>query len=128
MLTLGIDAVEIVRFAHWHNYSQARLQRIFSPAEVTYCLSNTTKSAERFAVRFAAKEAFFKSITPLLIEPIPFLYVCKHVEIVSNLDGVHLKANWEVFPLHSFAQHAKVHISLTHTYTTALAVIVISKS
>ena len=56
---IGIDSIEIARFRLWHTYSYRQLSRIFSSEEIDYCLSNIIKSSERFAVRFAAKEAFF---------------------------------------------------------------------
>lgn len=65
VLGIGIDSVDIARFEQWHTYSHKKLLRVFSPAEIAYSLENPTKSAERFAVRFAAKEALFKALTPL---------------------------------------------------------------
>ena len=52
---IGVDSVEIERFALWLDYSKKRLSRIFSLEEIEYCLQQKNKSAERFAVRFAAR-------------------------------------------------------------------------
>ena len=40
--------------------------------EITYCLGIPKKAAERFAARFAAKEAFYKAIAPLAEQPLRF--------------------------------------------------------
>ena len=62
IIGIGIDAVAIDRFNTWHTYPQEKLLRIFSEQEISYCLNNKQKSAERFAARFAAREAFFKAL------------------------------------------------------------------
>ena len=49
ILGVGIDAVEIARFADWHTKSDKQLRRIFSEEEMAYCLSVPAKTAERFA-------------------------------------------------------------------------------
>ena len=65
MIAIGIDAVDIKRFAHWHRYKKTMLLRFYSSAEIDYCMNVQIKSAERFAVRFSAKEAFFKALYQL---------------------------------------------------------------
>ncbi len=62
IIGIGVDSVEIERFSHWSTYNYKQLSRIFSAQEIEYSLSISAKSAERFAVRFAAKEAFVKSL------------------------------------------------------------------
>ena len=123
IIGIGIDSVEIHRFAHWQNYSKNRLQRIFSDEEIVYCLSNSLKSAERFAARFAAKEAFYKAISPLHPQE-PFLKVAKYIEVNHEDGRPVLHANRERF----YSVHPTIcHISLTHTKTTTTAVVIIEK-
>ena len=57
---IGIDSVEVARFAHWYSYPHASLRRIFSNTEIDYCLARTAQSSAHFAARFAAREAFLK--------------------------------------------------------------------
>lgn len=128
MLSLGIDAVEIKRFSHWHKYTKNQLKRIFSDSEINYCLNNPIKSAERFALRFAAKEAFYKAISPLLVQPITLLQTFKYIQIIKNNGAPYLYVQWEALNLLPFIKCPKVHISLTHTTTTAIAVIAIYES
>lgn len=89
ILGIGIDVIEIDRFAHWHTYSHAQLQRIFSPAEIAYCMSVSTKSAERFAARFAAREALWKALCQAYPDhTVPFLTLCRAVEVAHSPRGV----------------------------------------
>ena len=58
----GIDIVEVPRVAAAIERFGARfLQRVFTEAEIRYCQSKHNV-AERFAARFAAKEAGLKAI------------------------------------------------------------------
>ena len=59
---LGIDIAEIDRVeAAIRRYGQAFLQRVFTPAEIAYCERHRNRY-ERFAGRFAAKEAAMKAL------------------------------------------------------------------
>ncbi len=123
MIRIGIDAVDIERFSQWSSYNKTKLKRIFSEAEIAYCLSNPSKAAERFAVRFAAKEAFYKAIASSSEKPIPFLLVCKQCELIKNAIGMPImKANW---PALLIKESYSVQLSLTHTRLTAIAAIII---
>jgi holo-[acyl-carrier protein] synthase len=58
----GIDLVEIDRIQHsMDRFGSRFLDRVYTPAEQTYCLRKR-KSAESFAARFAAKEAGAKAL------------------------------------------------------------------
>ncbi len=58
----GIDIVEVLRVAQAiERFGDRFLQRIFTPDEIRYCQSKRN-AAERFAARFAAKEAALKAI------------------------------------------------------------------
>jgi holo-[acyl-carrier protein] synthase len=62
ILGLGTDIQEIARVEKAiKRGGVAFLKKAFTPAEVRYCRSSR-KSAERFAARFCAKEAFFKAL------------------------------------------------------------------
>jgi len=59
---LGIDIAEVDRIERAiRRYGQRFLQRVFTPAEIDYCQSKANVF-ERFAGRFAAKEAAMKAI------------------------------------------------------------------
>jgi holo-[acyl-carrier protein] synthase len=58
----GIDLVEVPRIAaSIERFGERFLTRIFTPDEIRYCRSKHN-AAERFAARFAAKEAALKAI------------------------------------------------------------------
>jgi len=59
---LGIDIAEIDRVeAAIQRHGQAFLKRVFTPAEIAYCERHRNRY-ERFAGRFAAKEAAMKAL------------------------------------------------------------------
>ncbi len=58
----GIDIVEVRRVAaSIARFGRRFLERVFTEAEIRYCESKQNK-AERYAARFAAKEAALKAI------------------------------------------------------------------
>src|SRR5215813_6380596 len=58
----GIDLVEVPRVAaSIERFGERFLRRIYTPAEIRYCQSKQN-AVERFAARFAAKEAAMKAI------------------------------------------------------------------
>ncbi|MFA6066811.1 MAG: 4'-phosphopantetheinyl transferase superfamily protein [Candidatus Babeliaceae bacterium] len=116
MASIGLDLVEIERFSLWHLKTNTQLLRIFSQQEINYCLLVPCKSAERFAARFAVKEAFYKAVTPLIIHKKPFLVFCKNTEFVQCL-----QVNWQALELPEYSTTA----SITHSRTTAAAVVII---
>lgn len=59
---IGIDTVEVTRInASIQRFGQRFLARVFTPGEIRYCDSKMNR-LERYAARFAAKEAAFKAI------------------------------------------------------------------
>lgn len=121
ILGIGVDSVEIARFAHWHTYSAKQLLRIFSHEEIDYCLSVPSKSAERFAVRFAAREALFKAYCAWQPDHrIPFLSFCNAVTIIKK-KGIPEVVIDDQLP------ECKITISLTHTRTIATAFVILEQ-
>lgn len=123
MATIGIDAVDIARFESWVSFPSKKLSRIFTSAEQEYILSLPEKAAERFAARFAAKEAAYKALFPLLPQPMPFLSVAPLITILSNPSGQPiLIIDWQALRL---PETYRAQLSLSHTATTAFAVVII---
>ncbi len=122
---IGIDAIEIERFRHWHLYKAAQLVKIFTAKELSYCLSNPAKSAERFAARFAAKEALFKALGPSACTSLSFNKLAPLIEVSSTTSGAAiLSVAWDKLGLE--ISQPRVLLSLTHTRTTAIAVVILS--
>jgi len=133
ILGIGIDTVHIHRFTDWHTKTKEQLQKLLSEEEIAYCLSGTPAvNAERFAVRFAAREAFFKAYQAALHTKkqdgiSSLLSVNKHVAVQRNENGLPLlHVNWHALLLEHSSYLA--HLSLTHTKETATAIVLIEET
>jgi holo-[acyl-carrier protein] synthase len=83
-LVVGTDIVEVqdVRRA-LAEFGERYFNRVFTSAEITYCLGRGRNAACHFAARFAAKEAAMKVLRPGPDDAIPW----KHIESVRCPDG-----------------------------------------
>ena len=61
IVSIGIDITEVARIAQSLQRSPRLRERLFTPAEIAYCERYTAKF-ERYAGRFAAKEAALKAL------------------------------------------------------------------
>lgn len=126
ILGIGIDIVDIDRFVDWNLKPMNQLKYIFSAEEISYCLEIPLQSAERFAVRFAAKEAFYKSYCAWQTQAIPFNTVAKWISVCKSSQGIpHLKVNWQQLnvPFEPFC-----HVTLSHAKTVAIAYVVLESN
>ena len=123
---VGIDAVEIERFAEWKNKTHDQLLKVFSEPEIEYCLSNETLSAERFAVRFAAREAFYKALCMMIPEyAAPFSLTARLISFSHQNNGALIAhPQWSEFGV--FENIPKALCSVTHTKTAATAIVILS--
>lgn len=129
-LALGIDAVEINRFEQWQTYTHQQLAKFFSSQEIDYCRSIALKSAERFAARFAAKEAFFKAFSTFCpTKQLSLFSIAQFISTQNSQNGPPaLKIEWN-----ALLTAAKIELqftpeallSLTHTKTTAIACVIL---
>ena len=122
MIGIGIDSIEINRFKAWHHFSNQQLLRIFSPSEIAHCREKPFLSAQRFAARFASKEALFKAWYNAIPNfHFPFLRFCKAVSIEKgDYNEPRVILFQELFP--TLTHSIIPHISITHTKTTATAI------
>lgn len=124
IIALGIDSVEISRFAQWHTFSEKRLSRVFSPTEIDYCLEIPIKSAERFAARFTAKEAFFKALRQAYPEKSLNLLTCLTLcQIIKSAGAPTLSVDWNALQLPELG----ILLSVTHTRIVASATVILQK-
>lgn len=131
IMGIGIDAVDIERFAHWKTMNRASLERIFSAEEIDYCLKNPLLSAPRFAARFAAREAFFKAIQSIYqTNKLPFLTTCKAISVVKTTNGTpQIITNWDIIRTKlPEIRVFNVLLTLTDTTSTATALVTLSIS
>lgn len=128
ILGIGIDSVEIERFTGWHTYSHKSLRRIFSETEIAYCLATPAKSAERFAARFATREAFLKALHLAMPQyKTHLLTVCKAVQIFTSANRApHMIIDWKLLNRQD-SPAINCLVSWTHTKVTATAIVLINK-
>ena len=123
IIGIGIDSIEIARFAHWSSYKREHLLRFFSQQELDYSFSVPAKTAERLAARFAAKEAVYKAFS-VSLKAISFLRWCAAVSVDKNCSGQPvIKINWGLLGLDD--PNYIFHVSFTHTKTVASVYVVI---
>lgn len=131
IIGIGIDSVEIERFQKWNHFSKKQLQRLFTPKEISYAFENKNKTAERLAVRFAAREAFYKAFSYFDPEhTLAFLTLCKNISVLNeNRRTPKIGVNWDYIKKHSEKEvnNIATFISLTHTKTVATAYIILAK-
>src|ERR1035438_9437921 len=118
----GIDIAEVDRIkAVIERFGRRFLERVFTAEEIRYCESKANK-AERYAARFAAKEAGMKAIgtgwsrgvnwRDIEVRRLPggrptIVFHGKAAEIFAKLGGV------------------RAHLSITHTKQSAMAYVIL---
>ena len=118
----GVDIVEVERVASAiERFGERFLRRVYTAGEIKYCRSKRNAS-ERFAARFAAKEAAFKAIGTGLRMGVAW----KEVEVRREPGGR---------PTISFSGAAAVHagklgmkrasLSISHTAEVAIANVIL---
>jgi len=130
IIGIGIDSVEIKRFSDWVNHPAEKLKKIFSEQEIQHCLKSKPNTAERFAARFAVREAFFKALSHIMPgNTIPFLTACKSVAIEHEENGnPNLTVDWDSLAKKygiAIRGNLQTFISLTHTSNTATALVIV---
>jgi len=119
---IGLDAVDISRFKHWSKYPIKQLEKVFHIDEIQYALSNPNKTAERFAARFAAKEAFYKALSAVIDKKYSLLSVFRNVRVAHMENGV----PFLIVNLKAFDFNHNYSLTITHTDKTAIALVMIT--
>ena len=118
----GIDITEVDRIAgSIQRFGHRFLQRVFTEAEIRYCDAKKNK-AERYAARFAAKEAAMKAIGTGLRHGVTW----KDIETGHAPGGkpvLRLSGRAADFAKALGAKH--IALSLTHTAQIAMAMVVL---
>ena len=121
IIGIGCDIVEVDRVAR----AVARpgfAQRVFTPAERTYCdAANGSVQAQRYAARFAAKEAALKALGTGLREG-----SLQELEIVhDDLGAPHLRVSGRLAELARAKGGMRWLVSLSHVQACAMAQVVL---
>lgn len=119
---IGMDLIEIEKIAASIG-SEAYLRKVFTEAEIEEC-SSVINSAERFAGKFAAKEALMKAIGKGIRQGIWFT----QIEVLNEESGApYVRVHGEMESSIKELGVKTIHISVTHTKSTAAAVVILEQ-
>ncbi|MEO6119058.1 MAG: holo-[acyl-carrier-protein] synthase [Terriglobales bacterium] len=118
----GIDITEVARIAAAiERYGERFLKRVYTPREVAYCQSKRNAN-ERFAARFAAKEAAMKAIGTGLRRGVTW----QDVEVGHEPGGrPTILFTGKAAEFAASLGMKRVALSLTHTEETAMAQVIL---
>lgn len=122
---IGVDAVEIERVDRMFAANGERmLQRLFTDVERDY-LASKASPAQHLAVRLAAKEAAYKALNG---NELARAIGWRDIEVFSRGDGSpELRLHGRALERFTELGAAGVHVSLTHSATTAVAVVIVER-
>src|SRR6476620_8338094 len=118
----GVDVAEVKRIqAAVSRFGERFLKRVFTPAELRYCMAKPN-ATERLAARFAAKEAGMKAIGTGL----------RHGVTWQDVEVLRMPGQRPVLQFHgraaAFAARLgckRTHLSLSHTKDQAIAHVIL---
>lgn len=118
----GVDLAEVPRVRHLvERYGRRFIERVYTPSEIAY-VERKANRFERFAARFAAKEAGAKALGTGISRGVTWL----EIEVVRDPGGR------PVLKFHGRAQQraarlgvAHIALSITHTADLAMASVVL---
>ena len=121
MLGIGCDLADVERIEKAIARNGFK-ERVFTPEEIAYCTGPHGDKAQSYAARFAAKEAFLKAIGTGLRGS------GQLTDISVTNDDLGKPELCVTGYYASFIEKMgvqKIHLSLSHTATTAMAVVVL---
>jgi holo-[acyl-carrier protein] synthase len=120
----GIDIVSIARFERFVAENNIQLlQRLFTGRERDYCAAKRF-SAQHYALRFAAKEAFLKALGTGLRDGLSW----QDMEIVNDqLGKPRLNLSGRAMELYQEHEIDKVLVSLSHDGDCAIASVILEQ-
>lgn len=119
----GVDLVENARIRRsLEEHGTKFIERIYTPGEASYCQSaRPPRDVERYAARFAAKEAAFKALGTGWSSGIAWT----DVEVVLEASGApEIKLTRRAAEIAKALGIVRLHVSLSHTSTHAMASVI----
>lgn len=118
----GVDIAEVPRIAaSIERFGRRFTERVFTPDEIRYCESKANK-AERYAARFAAKEAVMKAIGTGWRHGVTW----QDIEVKRAPGGRPvLSLTGRAAEFYAKLGATRAHLSLTHTTESAMAYVVL---
>jgi holo-[acyl-carrier protein] synthase len=121
-IQVGVDVISVSEVGRsLERFGERYVRRVFTPCEAAYCQSAAGSAiAERFAVRFAAKEAVLKALRP---DESPIDW--RSIEVRRHASGwCDVVLHGEAAALAARRQLATLALSMSHDADCALAVAV----
>ena len=120
--SIGIDIIEVYRIRETISRTPRFAERVFTKRERDYCEAKGAASAQSYAARFAAKEAFLKALKTGWRGKITW----HEIEIRSDENGVPtLEIEGEAKNILANLGANKIHLSLSHTTEHAVAQVIL---
>ena len=121
IIGIGIDIIEIQRVAR--ALTPRFIERVFTPREIAYC--EPARRIEKYAARFAAKEAARKAIGAAT----PVTALSWHdVEVVSSPEGApQLVFYGRAAELVQKLKVSRTHVSMSHSVENAIAQVILER-
>ena len=117
-MTVGIDLLEIDRLERALERRPGLAERLFTDGERAYAAAQG-RPAQHLAARFCAKEAVSKALQMEVLRP-------RDIEVLGGGDGPPRVALHGAVAIRAAELGVEVHVSLTHTRSTAGAVAVLA--
>lgn len=125
IVSIGTDIIEVYRIRETIERTPRFLERVFTEDEREYCAAKGAGSAQSFAARFAAKEAFLKAIRTGWRGEITW----QNVEVVVDEEGApSLLITGEARKILDRLGANRIHLSLSHTNEHATAQVVLERT
>ena len=119
IIGIGIDIIELRRIER--ALSLRFIERVFTPREIAYC--EIARRIEKYAARFAAKEAARKAIGAAT--PVTALS-WQDVEVLSSAEGApELVFHGRAAELIKKLQVTRAHVSMSHSTDNAIAQVIL---
>jgi len=118
----GVDIVDIARIEKSLT-REGFLEKVFSEGETSYC-RKMSRPGQNFAGKFAAKEALVKAIG----DPFYFKFDLNKVEILNDDSGKpEFKLDAAFREHYKITDDTRIHLSISHCHTYAIATVTIEK-
>ncbi len=123
ILGIGVDLVDVQRIEGViFRWEEKILKRLFTDDEIKYC-NNKKNPAQRFASRFAAKQAFIKALYPKSADGINY----QDIEIDQHSERPGVNMHGAVKKRADSLGVENVHLMVSHDGNYAVANVILEK-
>ena len=122
IIGIGVDLVDVQRIEGIiFRWEERILKRLFTTHEISTC-NNKKNPAQRFATRFAAKQAFIKALFPKgMDEEIDY----REIEVDNSGDRPSVKMHGSVHQRAEKFGVGKIHLMVSHDGNYAVANVIL---